>query len=69
MKIKRGDQVVVISGVHASDAPHRVTEVVDGGEKLLVEGVNLVFRHVKRGHPKSPQEAVSARRCRSMRAR
>jgi large subunit ribosomal protein L24 len=55
MKIKRGDQVVVISGVHAGDAPRRVTEVIDGGEKLLVEGVNLVFRHVKRGHPKSPQ--------------
>jgi large subunit ribosomal protein L24 len=55
MKIKRGDQVVVISGVHAGDSPRRVTEVIDGGEKLLVEGVNLVFRHVKRGHPKSPQ--------------
>ncbi|QDT54418.1 50S ribosomal protein L24 [Caulifigura coniformis] len=55
MKIKRGDQVVVISGVNANDAPRRVTEVIDGGEKLLVEGVNLVFRHVKRGHPKSPQ--------------
>ena len=51
MKIKRGDQVVVISGVHAGDSPRRVTEVIDGGEKLLVEGVNLVFRHVKRGHP------------------
>jgi len=55
MKIKRGDQVVVISGVNATDAPRRVTEVITGGEKLLVEGVNLVFRHVKRGHPKSPQ--------------
>ena len=55
MKIKRGDQVVVISGVHAGDAPRRVTEVIDGGEKLVVEGVNLVFRHVKRGHQKSPQ--------------
>ena len=55
MKIKRGDQVVVISGVNAGDAPRRVTEVISGGEKLVVEGVNLVFRHVKRGHPKSPQ--------------
>lgn len=55
MKIKRGDQVVVISGVNAGDAPRRVTQVIGGGEKLVVEGVNLVFRHVKRGHPKSPQ--------------
>src|SRR5262249_53700547 len=25
------------------------------GEKVIVEGVNLVYKHVKRGHPKSPQ--------------
>ena len=23
--------------------------------KVVVEGVNLVYKHVKRGHPKSPQ--------------
>ena len=55
MKIKRGDMVVVIGGDQASRTPHRVTQVVDGGKQLLVEGVNRVFKHVKRGHPKSPQ--------------
>ena len=55
MKIKRGDQVVVISGDEKGKTPHRVSEVLDGGDKLVVEGVHLVFKHVKRGHPKSPQ--------------
>jgi large subunit ribosomal protein L24 len=55
MKIKRGDMVVVIGGDQASRTPHRVTQVVKGGKQLLVEGVNRVFKHVKRGHPKSPQ--------------
>jgi large subunit ribosomal protein L24 len=55
MKIKRGDQIVVINGEAKSTSPRRVSEVLSGGEKLVVEGVNLVFKHVKRGHPKSPQ--------------
>jgi large subunit ribosomal protein L24 len=55
MKIKRGDQVVVISGNQASSTPHKVTQVLNGGSKVLIEGINRVFKHVKRGHPKSPQ--------------
>ncbi len=55
MKIKKGDMVVVISGDEAAKAPHRVTQVLEGGLKVVVENVNVVQRHVKRGHPKSPQ--------------
>jgi large subunit ribosomal protein L24 len=55
MKIKRGDQVVVINGEEKSSTPRRVSEVLAGGDTIVVEGVNLVFKHVKRGHPKSPQ--------------
>jgi large subunit ribosomal protein L24 len=61
MKIKKGDLVKIISGRIAAETPpveqppRRVTEVLDGGEKVIVEGVNLVYKHVKRGHPKSPQ--------------
>lgn len=55
MKIKRGDTVVVISGDDTSAAPRRVSQVLDGGRKVVVEGVNLAFKHVRRGHPKSPQ--------------
>jgi len=55
MKIKKGDMVVVISGDDAAKAPRKVTEVLDGGVKIVVEGVNIVQKHVKRNHPKSPQ--------------
>ena len=55
MKIRAGDLVVVISGVDKSSSPRRVVQVVDGGEKLRVEGVHQVKKHVRRGHPKSPQ--------------
>ncbi|WP_437190637.1 50S ribosomal protein L24 [Planctomicrobium sp. SH527] len=55
MKIRRGDLVVVISGDDKSSSPRLVQQVLKGGEKVVVEGVNLVFKHVKRGHPKSPQ--------------
>ena len=55
MKIKRGDLVVVAAGDQKSDTPHRVTQVIGGGKKLVVEGINRAFKHVRRGHPKSPQ--------------
>ncbi|MBI1345048.1 50S ribosomal protein L24 [bacterium] len=55
MRIKQGDQVVVTSGDDAGSQPRKVLEVLQGGRKVLVEGVNRVYKHVKRGHPKSPQ--------------
>jgi large subunit ribosomal protein L24 len=61
MKIKKGDMVKIISGKVAAETPpaeqppRRVSEVLDGGEKVVIEGVNLVYKHVRRGHPKSPQ--------------
>jgi len=55
MKIQRGDSVVVISGNSAGPNPRKVIQIVKGGRKVLVEGVNRVLKHVKRGHPKSPQ--------------
>jgi large subunit ribosomal protein L24 len=47
--------VVVITGDEKSATPYRVTQVLEDGRKLLVQGVNLVWKHVRRGHPKSPQ--------------
>lgn len=55
MKIRRGDSVVICAGNDAGATPHRVIQVLDGGKKLVVEGVNRVFKHVRRGHPRSPQ--------------
>ena len=55
MKIKRGDMVQVIAGDDAGSSPKKVLQVLGGGSKVLVEGVNRVYKHVRRGHPKSPQ--------------
>lgn len=55
MKIKRGDMVQVTAGDDASETPRKVLQVLDGGKKVVIEGVNRVYKHVKRGHPKSPQ--------------
>lgn len=55
MRIRKGDQVVVLTGDDAGPSPRKVLAVVQSGDKVLVEGVNRVFKHVRRGHPKSPQ--------------
>jgi large subunit ribosomal protein L24 len=55
VKIKRGDMVQVLIGDDAGKTPRKVLEIVDGGKKVVVEGVNRVYKHVRRGHPKSPQ--------------
>lgn len=55
MKIKKNDQVVVVAGDQKGPSVHKVVSVVDGGRRLVVEGVNRAYRHVRRGHPKSPQ--------------
>jgi large subunit ribosomal protein L24 len=54
MKIKKNDQVIVITGIHKSATPKKVLTVMKDGVKIVVEGVNQVFKHVKRGHPKNP---------------
>jgi large subunit ribosomal protein L24 len=55
MRIRRGDNVVVIAGNDKGSVPRRVIQIKEGGKKLVVEGINRVQKHVKRGHPKSPQ--------------
>ncbi len=54
MYIRKGDTVEVVSG---DDAGTRgtVLSVNRKKGKVVVEGVNRVYKHVKRGHPKSPQ--------------
>ena len=55
----RSDMVVVISGEGKTrpgqePQPRRVLTVLDGDDKVVVQGIHKVFKHVKRGHPKSP---------------
>ncbi len=45
-KIRKGDEVIVIAG---KDKGRRgtVMEVLEGGLKLIVDGINMVKKHVK----------------------
>jgi len=54
MRMRKGDLVVVVTGDDAGKTPRKVVRVLDGGERILVEGVNRVYKHVKKGHPSSP---------------
>jgi large subunit ribosomal protein L24 len=45
-KIRKGDEVIVIAGA-SKGRRGTVLKVVDGGERLLVDGVNVVKKHTK----------------------
>jgi len=45
-KIKKGDEVIVIAGKDKGKKG-TVLSVIDGGEKLLVDGINMAKKHVK----------------------
>jgi len=54
MIIRKNDQVVVIAGVHRSyekgkdTTRHRVLRTMPAEEKIVVEGINEVWKHVRR---------------------
>ncbi|PLW94255.1 MAG: 50S ribosomal protein L24 [Marinilabiliales bacterium] len=48
LKIKKGDTVVVISG-NSKGSQGRVLEVFPKKETAIVEGVNIMSRHLKAG--------------------
>jgi len=47
-KIKRGDTVIVISG-RSKGLSGKVLKVITKNNRVIVEGVNIVKKHVKRG--------------------
>jgi large subunit ribosomal protein L24 len=51
MNIRKDDEVVVIAGDDASDpkqpVPRRVLRVIPKKNKIVVEGVNRVYKHLK----------------------
>jgi len=58
MHVRKDDLVQVISGDDAlSGKPHKVLRVLPEDNKVVVEGVNLVKKHVKpsRRHPRGGQ--------------
>ena len=65
MLIRTGDTVEVQSG-NSRGTRARVLSVDSANGKLVVEGVNRVYRHIKRSQ-KNPQGGVLVKRCQSMR--
>jgi len=52
-RIKKGDMVVVVAGEDRGKRG-RVLRIVTGKDRVVVEGVNLVHRHIRRSQ-KNPQ--------------
>jgi large subunit ribosomal protein L24 len=57
--VKRGDQVVVISGAHRGKEG-KVLEVLAESERVRVEGLALVKRHLKKSQ-EHPQGSIVER--------
>jgi large subunit ribosomal protein L24 len=47
MKIRANDQVVILTGDDKGPGPRKVKEVVTSTGKIIVEGVNLVYKHLR----------------------
>lgn len=55
MKLRRDDMVVVQSGNFRGQGPSKIVSIDRDANRAIVEGINSALKHVKRGHPKSPQ--------------
>jgi large subunit ribosomal protein L24 len=59
--VKKGDEVVVISGEHKT-ARGRVIEVQGGKQRVLIEGVRMLKKTIKKGRSQlHPQGAIIER--------
>ncbi|MEO0404226.1 MAG: 50S ribosomal protein L24 [Bacteroidota bacterium] len=56
VKVKKGDQVRVLSGEHKG-SEGSVLEVIRATDRVLIEGVNIVTKHVK-PNANNPQGGV-----------
>src|SRR5437868_13753829 len=55
MNIRKDDQVVVLTGDDRdNNRTHKVLRVLPGKQKIVVEGVNRVYKHLKPGR-RNPQ--------------
>lgn len=59
LHVKRGDEVVVLSGVHAGKRG-KILEVRRREQRAIVEGVNLVKKHVRKSE-QNPQGGIVER--------
>jgi len=57
--VSKGDQVEVIAGNHRGQKG-KVLQVLGGRQQVLIEGVRLIKKHVRRS-AESPQGAIAER--------
>lgn len=55
MKLRKEDFVVVLSGNYRGHGAAKVVSIDRVSNRAIVDGVGSALKHVKRGHPKSPQ--------------
>lgn len=55
MKLHRDDSVVITAGNYRGQGPAKIISVDVINCTVSVDGIGSAIRHVKRGHPKSPQ--------------
>jgi large subunit ribosomal protein L24 len=48
LHVRKGDKVVVISGQYKSNEPREVLKVLAEDGKVVVQGVNMRWKHLKR---------------------
>jgi large subunit ribosomal protein L24 len=58
-KIKRNDMVIVIAGKDKGPKPHRVLRVIAERQRVLVEGVGIVKKHVKPNPQRNIQGGIA----------
>jgi large subunit ribosomal protein L24 len=58
-KIRKGDEIIVIAGKDKGKIA-QVSSVVAEGDKLVIEGVNVVKKHVKPNPMKNVQGGIEA---------
>ena len=59
LHVKRGDEVVVINGAHAGKRG-KILEVNPADSRAIVEGVNIVKKHVRKSE-ENPQGGIVER--------
>lgn len=58
LHVRKGDKVVVISGAYKSNQPKEVIQVLADEGRVIVQGVNLRWKHERRSqqHPQGSRE-------------
>lgn len=57
--VKRGDEVVVISGAH-QEKRGKILQILPAKQRVVIEGVNLIKRHIKKNQD-NPEGAIIER--------